>query len=228
MTRKTLLVIAALVWWLPACVPETPPPQQPKPVKVKPRPAVRLVVVPQLVGARLSHARTRLRFLGLPARVTLVRYAHRRQLGWVFRQKPAPGARVPAGSPVRVWAYAATGTQLKGPIPRPPSAAPRKPTSPPAAAPGRLDLPPGKYPRLEAELKAIKGEIDKVARLPSVRDRYQASLEVRRRIFRLRWRVIEHSRRDRANPVLKAVLRRLLGLEMSLDRIVHRRRSPRK
>jgi hypothetical protein len=228
MTRKTLLLIALLAWWLPACVPETPAPQ-PKPVAVKPKPAVRLVVVPQLVGARLSHARARLRFLGLPAQVTLVRYAHRRQLGWVFRQKPAPGERVPAGSLVKVWAYAATGTQLKGPIPQPPSAAPVTPVSTPPADPARFELPPpGKYPRLVAELKSIKGEVDKVAELPTVRDRYQSSLEVRRLIFRLRWRVIERSRQDRTSPVLKAVLRQLLGLEIALDRIVHRRRSPRK
>jgi hypothetical protein len=221
MTSKTLLIIASLAWWAAGCAPETPPPPPKKP-QVKTRPAVRLVIVPQLVGARLSHARARLRFLGLPAKVTLVRYAHRRQLGWVFRQKPAPGARVPAGSPVQVWAFAATGTQLKGPIPQPPSAAPKTTVSNP------VKLQSGKYQHLVAELQAIQGEIHKVAQLPTVRDRYHAALEVRKRIFRLRWRAIELSRRDRRSPVLKGVLRRLLGMEMSLDRIVHGRRAPRK
>jgi hypothetical protein len=230
MTKKALILIFALAWGLPACLTETPPPSTPPKPRVAPRPAVRLVVVPQLVGARLTHARARLRFLGLPARVTLVKYDRRRQLGRVFRQKPGPGARVPAGSPVRIWAFAATGTRLSGPIPKPPSASPRPPAParPPRPVLGGLKSPPGKYRRLVTQVEALKGDIDKVAELPSVRGRYQASLEIKKRLFRLRWRTIERSRQDRGSPVLKAVLRRLLGLEMLLDRVVRGKRPVKK
>lgn len=216
---RTILAILTLGLLLcPACLTDAPPDPAKPPAAAKPRPRPRLVIVPHLLGSRLIHARTRLRLIGLRVKVTLVRYEHRRQLGRVFRQTPGPGARLPAGSLVKLWAFAATGSRFQGPIPKAPSAAPR-PVVTHRPTPGSA-----KYPLLSKALTALEGEVKKVAGLPSIRDRYQASLEVKRQVYRLRWKVIERQRRDRTSPVLKAFLRRLLDLEMALDGAVRRRR----
>ncbi|MBU0514335.1 MAG: PASTA domain-containing protein [Proteobacteria bacterium] len=215
--RRILAILTASLLLCPACLTDAPQ-GSPKPTPAaKPKPKRRLVVVPHLIGSRMTHARARLRLVGLTVKVTLVRYAKRRQLGRVFRQTPGPGARVPAGSPVKLWAFAATGSRFQGPIPTAPSAGPR-PTVASRPAP-RSD----KYPRLAGAVTALEGDVKKVAGLPSVRERYQASLEVKRRVFRLRWQVIERLRRDRTSPELKGVLRRLLDLEMALDGAVRGR-----